>query len=650
MENESKDLEQVKSFDIFDTVITRKYFVPKDLFYYLGLNLKEIGLITDPEKFLNARVEAEERARHNSNKEEITLNEIYDNFSSDLGLKSKLTFVKELELKYEQESFRIIKENLKKIDEKSIFISDTYLPRELLLSEFNNHKISYSNVYLSSDNRLTKVSGNLYELVVKNLGLAPNKISHLGDNFKSDYLSARSKGISATHYVNSLPNRYEKTVYLKGPNKMISKTIAGAMKSSRLECPYDGEIKKIIWETGSNVIGPFLFGYVKWILERCKELGLLKLYFISRDGQILYKIAKEIDTAYNLGIDLHYIYGSRKALHLPGTTTFDEFTLDWIFDSTFCSLNSVCKRTGLQTEDFADAINDMELNDYDRNLTILERKELANSMASSTYIQNKIKETAQQARAIIVDYFLQEGFTIDGKMGIVDLGWRGRLQSSISKILIDGKIYPKEGIVGFYVGLSNPIKPQELDRYETFFDSEELIRYSNSSLFEIFTSADHGTCVGYKQVKGMIDPILSENNELKTWGVEIQQESIINFTRTLLDMPLNVFNFPIADFKKTTRTILFKFIVSPELKEIQVYGESINFYDDQEEEKPIKMVSDISFKKVLMLPFVKKMGIIYGLWPEASLHKKFKSKIKWYLVILRFRRFNSLMYFKIQKL
>lgn len=77
----------------------------------------------------------------------------------------------------------------------------------------------------------------------------------------------------------------------------------------------------------SNVIAPMLTAYVSWVLRNARQQGIQRLYFVSRDGQIFYKIASNMRS--DNDPTCHYIYGSRQAWFLPSVIEVKENELDW---------------------------------------------------------------------------------------------------------------------------------------------------------------------------------------------------------------------------------------------------------------------------------------------------------------------------------
>lgn len=113
----------------------------------------------------------------------------------------------ELELSYEIENLRanpFLKAFLQIAEIKHkqiIFISDMYMFEEhiyqLVREYYPNLKLT--KYYSSADRGLTKLSGLLYGLVARDLGVECSQILHMGDNFKGDVQQAKKQGLKAIH-------------------------------------------------------------------------------------------------------------------------------------------------------------------------------------------------------------------------------------------------------------------------------------------------------------------------------------------------------------------------------------------------------------------------------------------------------------------
>ncbi|MGF1669249.1 MAG: hypothetical protein ACFCU6_02280, partial [Balneolaceae bacterium] len=67
------------SFDVFDTIVTRKVGDPYAIFLLIGKRLLEKKMInSSPELFARSRLASEKKARRNKNHQEIQLINIYE--------------------------------------------------------------------------------------------------------------------------------------------------------------------------------------------------------------------------------------------------------------------------------------------------------------------------------------------------------------------------------------------------------------------------------------------------------------------------------------------------------------------------------------------------------------------------------------------
>lgn len=621
-------METVWSLDIFDTIVVRDVYKPTDLFYFVGKALQKSGVLKiNPLDFQNFRIEAERLARIKSIHEEITLDEIYNVLSTILNLDKNLAeILKEKEIQLEKESIVPILENLEKISEKTILVSDTYFDKRTIIEFLRNIGVTtYKEIYVSSEHRKTKHSGRLYEIISRKYHIE----EHIGDNKRADFEVPRRMGISAKLYEKSQPSRYERAIYHneKLPYELRC-ILAGTMKAARLSKYYKNEHLQTIHEVSTNVIGPFLFFYVYWVLKKASELGLERLYFLAREGQILKSIADILIENFNTRVETRYLYVSRKALYLPSLKDNKDINemLGYLKISTkFSNLREGLKELGFLEENHHYSINDLK---------------------------NQVLKASEQKRAILLEYLKQEGFAENLKIGIVDIGWQGRLQLCLSKILDYGGLYnPVSGIAGFYLGLlSKRVPIYKSDKRLCFFSDEDMhsvlsgrmTRYV--ALYEIFMAATHGLTIGYKRDGEKIKPILKseENVELLKWGLKIQQDSIKHFVNLFVKNVIK-YDLKLSHLQYISKILLSLFLKSPTKMEAITYGRAVHRSDVEENEpryiapfcKPsdiIRSLLQIRSKKILMPK-------INPLWIEGSLFISLPNPLaKLFLVLLDLRK------------
>ena len=79
-----------------------------------------------------------------------------------------------------------------------IITSDMYLDVGVIEEILSKVGItSYDKLYLSSEYKSTKKSSELFNIIVEEERVEPNKIVHIGDNPFADYFSAKRSGLQA---------------------------------------------------------------------------------------------------------------------------------------------------------------------------------------------------------------------------------------------------------------------------------------------------------------------------------------------------------------------------------------------------------------------------------------------------------------------
>jgi HAD superfamily hydrolase (TIGR01549 family) len=195
IENVIKDMKNsfdIISFDVFDTLISRKVRKPTDVFSFVEAN-------TDNKGFAEERIDAEQRTRSKlpPNREDVTLEHIYD----ELRFSDKNRLIDaEIEVEYDvcqrnNNGFALYKEAISR-GSRIIAVSDMYLPSDIISRILQN--AGYMNiecVYVSGEIGVAKGSGNLFRHVLKEEGVESEKVIHIGDNLASDVKGARKARI-----------------------------------------------------------------------------------------------------------------------------------------------------------------------------------------------------------------------------------------------------------------------------------------------------------------------------------------------------------------------------------------------------------------------------------------------------------------------
>jgi FMN phosphatase YigB (HAD superfamily) len=556
-------MNRASSFDVFDTILTRQIGSPEAAFLLLGNQLQKRSLIAcTAEAFARIRSTAEHRAFENAGGLDscVNLDKIYE----EVGFVLRLTVEERrqlLEIELSLEEFLLepvpaaleILDQARKRGDRILFLSDMYIGTEFIQKILTHHGLMQmgDRLYVSCDYSQSKYSGKLYRRMLQQEGLAPKSVTHCGNSLRSDIKMAQRSQLKTKSFEQGNLNRYEEILetYV-WETEGLSSALAGASRLARLSQPRRlSKRDAALQEISASVAAPFLVGFTLWILKRAKKLGLKRLYFLSRDGQILLAIAQRLIKKLDFDCELLYLYGSRQAWLLPSLTYLNEETLANIFpiDDTDVHLRSVrilLARFQLQPEDIAPSLLKLGLssNDWARNLTVSESQALRDLFLTPGPVQDKILAQAAAARAMLKTHLRQCGALTGEPMGLVDVGTGATLFHALSEIFETEGMSPPHG---FYLGLRQAVKDSRFGLPEVYLYDERhhlgLLRVQGLvTMLETFCSADHGSVVGYQAVGDRVEPILTElkNQRVLDWGYGLVQETICAVADRLLLDPI----------------------------------------------------------------------------------------------------------------
>lgn len=532
------------SFDIFDTCLVRDVIAPSDLFCSCAKRMRDEGLIEMEDiVYRDARIRAESEARLALPEREATIGEIHAKLSKDLSWNAETSRrALTIELEEEERSLAAVPSMAEKIeacraDGRVVFISDMYLPSSFLKGVLSREGLlkGEEKVYVSGELRCSKSDGALYDHVRKECGDV-REWRHFGDNDWADRQQAERKGIIPSPETDCNPSRHEAIVRTgERPADVEWKwsAAAGRMRSARLHGRLLPLREQKLWAIGAGVTGPLLTSFVVWCLREAGKRGIERLYFISRDGQVLHKIARIVAPALNSSIECRYLYGSRQAWHAASMVELSERERNWIFNSDKeLRLSDVLRRLGLNPEGVQKflALPGLDMTSIEDPLDRDAQERIWAAMAEERATRFLL-DHAKDLREQVLDYLDQELF-FDGKpFAIVDVGWHGALQGSLMRMLIAaGK---ESRLTGFYFGLFPNHQRSENQELVGFWNSIRGGGFPGDRAFmaEIMMAADHGSVMGYAKNNGQMAPVLNRprNEEALAWGLNVHMEAILKF-------------------------------------------------------------------------------------------------------------------------
>lgn len=513
------------SFDVFDTLLLRNVLSPTDLFELLNEEAeKNYGI----KSFSKERIDAERIARIGKLNSETTIDEIYETLENKYNQNLSQLKKKELEI---EEKFLIANPFMKEIFEyakqkkKKVFaISDMYLTKEFIKKVLIQNGYVLDEIYVSSETKNVKGNGSLFEEVEKKEQLSKKNWLHIGDNHVSDVEQPQKLGINSYYY---------ESVGKRSGFKNISGTIEESiLKGIEQNIIYTKDCSN--WEEfGIKCVAPIYYGFTNWIYQFTKHKD--NIYFLARDGYAIKKVYDMFKEKCNKNINTYYLYCSRSAFQNP--TLVDcgkEFALEILtrYNPTLnqkLEVNSILKTIGLNSNNYQKEYSNFDLSPE----TILDPSNIYRVKKFLSYIYSDIEKKLLEKEALVQKYLKEMDFEKYQDINIVDVGWAGSTQFSLTKLVSD------KTITGYYFGTLKEMYDNV--KYNSFgyaFDAEnpkEIFKkiYENIMMYEFIMSAPHGTTKGFKKNKEKIKPILGDNSINEEY-ITIFQESAIKTCKEYL--------------------------------------------------------------------------------------------------------------------
>lgn len=323
----------IVSFDIFDTLVTRPFLSPSDMFFLLDNDFKDLEGQFRLQNFHDIRIESEALARAaKSDKEDVGLKQIYYFMQKEFFVKKSVAdqmLSKELEYeirycsqrKTAKELYDFAVRNGKKI----IITSDMYLPVKTLEAILENCGYKgYHKLYVSSHHGTMKATQNLYKHITADLGVAPKSVFHIGDNYESDVIAASGAGWGAMHFPKATMvwgSAFERifgddAAYAQGH---LGITVAYALAANiYFDNPYRSFDKESLYNKSPYFVGFFalglsLLGFTQWMTEDMKTKGISTIVFLGRDGYLPMRVFEMFIQKIGTSTKIHYLHTSRKA-------------------------------------------------------------------------------------------------------------------------------------------------------------------------------------------------------------------------------------------------------------------------------------------------------------------------------------------------
>ncbi len=294
----------VISFDVFDTLLTRRIQRPRDIFQIMDRKLGKRDYC-----FSKERTEAEDSFAGGYNP---NFHEIYEKIQEKLGLsRNEIETLKQMEIAVEKQFLTCRNKMCEilrwavEIGKRVYIVSDMYWTRDMLQDLLTGFGIyGYENIWVSCEYRKSKQAG-LYEIYKEEIALAEGEehaCLHVGDNYYSDILAAQNAGIDA-YQVYSVQEKLERSIYAKCLSHVHSleeNIVVSMFAETAFNDPFrvtngTGKLKITDTEEMTKLcIAPVICKYVLWLAQKVTADGCDFIVFPSRDGFLIEKMYQKL--------------------------------------------------------------------------------------------------------------------------------------------------------------------------------------------------------------------------------------------------------------------------------------------------------------------------------------------------------------------
>lgn len=509
------------SFDVFDTLVRRKCIYPEGIFEIMQQKLNsntEVGLSRDViDDFADLRIGAESVARKTYCRygiQEVSLEQIYEvlvksHHISDTDAQYLCSMERETEYEEAEPIADNIDSIIKYVEEgnRVVLISDMYLDegtiRRILVKL--NPFLGNIKLYVSSDKPFkNKWSGDLFKYVKECEAVEYCEWIHIGDNYHSDYEVPTFLGIECHYY------KDESKADTKQENKVKD------VYYERDNLPY---------QIGMYLGGPVLIPYAKWIVTKCKDEGIKRLYFIARDGYLIKKIVDAVISEEKLDVQTAYIYGSRVAWRIPNPNCIIEGVWKSFchsYEDRIFNHRQLAAFFRIGAEELAEYLPP-KLTDANKVWPRYVTEMVVRFLLENASFVNRLSILYSDKRSLVKNYLIQNVDSSDPNFAFVDLAGSGLTMENVADIA------QYQSAKVFYYRMDSAYS----DRCDNYVFYPYYVDYF--VMLEMFCRAPQGQTVDYSMLDdGRIAPVFNDVDKtaISEYGIEEYYKGVMDYNHS----------------------------------------------------------------------------------------------------------------------
>lgn len=579
----------VASFDVFDTCLTRLVGSPQDVHLLTGRAARQAGMIAQsPAAWRHVRMQAERNAAANAGGVETDLVAIGRELVIATGLPASVVdALLALELDVERTLLWPVPALAAEVDRARragtpvAFVSDMYVPGSFLRDALTAAGLARGDdvVMVSCETGAPKWTGAAFHALAERQQVSVDSISHVGDHHRSDVVVPRRLGATARLFDDTALNRFEVTLDRYAvETEGLSAAFAGASRAARLGTQAEDEEHGALRDVAAGVVAPAMVAFTLWVLRRAEQLGLRRLYYVARDGQILIDVARRLIERMALDVEVVYLYGSRLSWWLPSVDSTTGDAIEWAFAThNWLDVATIVKRLQLPGEGVDRLLAAAGLAGIDRTVHLTDEQLRAiRAVLTEPSWSAEVLCAADASRRAMLAYLGANGVLDGVPAALVDIGWIGRMHVCLGKVLQSVGVEPPRGL---YFGISGAApNGEDTAREAYFFDVRVPSGYTADvddvvNMFDVFCTGFGGQTLGYDvSADDVVEPRFAPDYDdvKRSWGLEVLHRTVGRFT-DLVVLDSNLVDLD-ADMRAAVDDVVRLFIEEPTRSEGRTWG------------------------------------------------------------------------------
>lgn len=292
------------SFDIFDTLITRKVYLPQDVFDIVNKH------ISNKFSFKIDFVQLRNKASAMLNDQNVLLDDIYSVIQQISNLNEKeIKCIKKLELLIEEKVIVPRADMIKLLNQavelgkKVYLLSDMYLPKDYLMKILKKIgvQIEEDNIWISGEMKISKFDKKMWNLFKEKI-VKDSKALHIGDDYERDIINSREYGIDSYYIMSPSDILKNSSIGSIVPNicTHYESCTMGLIIAKLFNSPFclNSKKGKVSFDDfkifGYSIFGTVILSFFIWLLKQSEKDSFKRLFFFSRDGYFLVEDYKHL--------------------------------------------------------------------------------------------------------------------------------------------------------------------------------------------------------------------------------------------------------------------------------------------------------------------------------------------------------------------